>query len=328
MPVRVIFLITAYTENETHSHIDMGDCLAVMNYEQLVDRFVTGYGSIHTQRAYRQDLEQWRTYCQDKQLDPTTAGRHDVETWARTLERQGKSASTVKRRIGTLASFCEYLMDEGLLERSPAARVRRPRVDQESKTSALSLNQLNRLVETARQAGTLEHALIVMLGGLGLRVGETCKARVEHLGEDEGRRILHLPERKGGKVGVAVLPPSISAAVDAHINGRAAGPLLLHPSQENFGVHRQKPLAYSTAYTIVKKIARNAGLPQIHPHSLRHTFATLALDAGVDMYDLQLAMGHSSSDTTMRYDRARARLQRAPSLAVEEIIRASSNPAA
>ena len=52
------------------------------------------------------------------------------------------------------------------------------------------------------------------------------------------------------------------------------------------------------------------------------------LDAGVDMYDLQLAMGHSSSDTTMRYDRARARLQRAPSLAVEEIIRASSNPAA
>lgn len=299
-----------------------------MNYEQLVERFVTGYGSIHTQRAYRQDLEQWQDYCRSKNVDPVTAVRHDVETWARTLERQGKSASTVKRRIGTLASFCGYLMDEGLMERSPAARVRRPRVDQESKTSALSLSQLHRLITAAQAAGTLEHALVVLLGQLGLRIGETCAARVEHLGEDEGRRVLHLPNRKGGKIGVAVLPPSVAAAVDAHVDDRHVGPLLLQPSQAGFGVLRQKHMPYSTAYTVVRKIARTAGLPQIHPHSLRHTFATLALDAGVDMYDLQLAMGHSSSDTTMRYDRARARLQRAPSLAVEEIIRQSTNPAA
>lgn len=299
-----------------------------MDYQELIDRFVNGYGSIHTQRAYKQDLGLWVAYCLQRGIDPVLATRHDVESWARQLERQGRGASTVKRRIGTLSSWFEYLMDEYAIDRSPATRVRRPRVDTESKTAALTAAQLVKIAELAEQTGTLEHALVMLLGYLGLRVGETCDARVEHLGEEDGRRVLHLPKRKGGKIGLAVLSPAVADVVDRHVAGRVAGPLLLHPQQANYGVHRQKNLPYGTAYSIIKRLARRAGLPAIHPHSLRHTFATLALDAGVDMYDLQLAMGHSSSDTTMRYDRARARLQRSPSLAVEEIIRRVTTPPA
>lgn len=78
-----------------------------------------------------------------------------------------------------------------------------------------------------------------------------------------------------------------------------------------------KRWAASEAFPTVQRLARAAGIEgQVSPHGLRHTHATLALDAGVPLRDLQDSMGHADPRTTRRYDRARARLERSSAYAV------------
>ena len=103
------------------------------------------------------------------------------------------------RRLCTIAGFCKYAVEEELLEHSPAAHVRRPRVDYESHAVALDRNELGALLVAAGLGPPCEHALISLLALNGLRVSEATGADIEHLGLERGHRTLTIT-RKGGKV--------------------------------------------------------------------------------------------------------------------------------
>lgn len=291
-----------------------------METGRAVDLFVGGYGVENTRRNYRTVLAAWVEWCALRSLDPLTAERHHADAWTRQLERSARKPATIRHHIAVVSQWYSWLVDEGLVERNPFARIRRPPRVNESTTMALSGEQLQRLVDVAREVGTLEHLLVLMLATLGLRVGETCAAAIEDLGQDAGVRVLDLPTRKGGRHGIAVLPDIVMRAIEAHVGARQRGPLLLHAAETAKPVIEQQHLQTRTAYAIVRRLGRQAQIPGLHPHALRHTFATLALDAGAQIYDVQIAMGHTSTDTTMRYDRARTRLHRAPSLAVAAVV--------
>jgi integrase/recombinase XerD len=133
-------------------------------------------------------------------------------------------------------------------------------------------------------------------------VSEACGANISDLATERGHRVL-ITTRKGGKVRRHALAPRTVAALDAHIDGRSDGPLLL----SNDGARLDR----FDATRIVRRLARRAGIDKsISPHSLRHTAATLALDAGVPLRDVQDLMGHADPRTTRRYDRARDSLDR------------------
>ena len=90
--------------------------------------FLAGYRGL-TREAYTLDLRQFTAWCQARSLPLFSARRADIDTFARELEARGRARATVTRRLCTIAGFCKYAVEEELLEHSPAAHVRRPRLD-------------------------------------------------------------------------------------------------------------------------------------------------------------------------------------------------------
>ena len=137
---------------------------------------------------------------------PVGVRRVDIENFARDLEAKGRARATVTRRLCTIAGFYRYSAEEEHLEHSPAAHVRRPRLDYESHATPLDRNELGALVVAAGLGPPLEHALISLLALYGLRVSEATGADIEQLGLERGHRTLTIT-RKGGKVVTIPLAP-------------------------------------------------------------------------------------------------------------------------
>jgi integrase/recombinase XerD len=251
--------------------------------------FLAGYRGL-TREAYALDLRQFTSWCRTRSLSLFAVRRADIEGFARGLEARGRARATVTRRLRTIAGFYRYAVEEELLEHSPAAHVRRPRLDYESHATALDRNELGALLVAAGLGSPTEHALISLLALNGLRVSEAVGADIEYLGLERGHRTLMIT-RKGGKVVTIPLAPRTARAVFLAADGRRL---------DRHGAGR-----------IVRKVARRAGITKtVTPHTLRHAFITAALDAGVPLRDVQEAASHADPRTTMRYDRARGSLDR------------------
>jgi site-specific recombinase XerD len=199
--------------------------------------------------------------------------------------------------------FYRWMSEEELIERNPAAHLKRPRVDQESMTRSLSRDEAMRLVWTAEASGRpSEQALVTMLAHLGLRVSEAIGVRIEDLGEERGHRTVRIMG-KGEKPAIMPMPPAVSRAVELARAGRDSGNLIL----DTHG----NPMNRHSAHFVVAKLARKAGIVgHVHPHCLRHAAITCALDAGVPLRDVQHMARHADPRTTSRYDHGRLSLDR------------------
>jgi site-specific recombinase XerD len=263
--------------------------------------FLAGYSGL-TREAYALDLRQYASWCQLHHLRLFQARRADIECFARDLESRGRARATVTRRLSTIAGFYKYAVEEELLEHSPAAHVRRPRQDYESHATALDRNEIGALLVAAGLGAAPDHALISLLALNGLRVSEATGADIQALGVERGHRTLVIT-RKGGKIVTIPLAPRTARAIDLAIGERCDGPIFTAPGGRRLDRHG--------AARIVRRTARRAGITKpIGPHTLRHAFITAALDAGVPLRDVQEAASHADPRTTMRYDRARASLDR------------------
>jgi site-specific recombinase XerD len=167
--------------------------------------FLAGYSGL-TRQAYELDLRQYATWCRQHQLHLFQARRADIELFARDLEARGRARATITRRLCTVAGFYRYAVEEELLEHSPAAHVRRPRLDYESHVTGLDRNELGALLAAADLGPPAEHALVSLLALNGLRVSEATGADIEALGVERGHRTLVIT-RKGGKVVTIPLAP-------------------------------------------------------------------------------------------------------------------------
>lgn len=260
--------------------------------------WLLGY-STNTRDAYRRDLDEWLGWLRVVRVEPWTVERGHVDAYARTLEEHGYAPATIGRRLASLSSLYGYLVDEDpdLVDgRNPAARARRPKVSKDSPTLGLDRQEAAEFLDAAA-TDLLDHAVACLLMLNGLRVSEACGLDVQDLAVDQGHRVLTV-RGKGGRVDVAPLAPRTAAALDAYLDGRQVGPLLL----DRAGADR---LDRHDAARIVARVARAAGIrKRISPHSLRHTMVTQALRAGVPLHVVQDAARHADPRTTRRYDRA------------------------
>ena len=193
-------------------------------------------------------------------------------------EARGRARAAVTQRLCTIAGFYRYAVEEELLDRSPAAHVRRPRVDYESHAVALDRNELGALLVAAGLGPPCEHALISLLALNGLRVSEATGADIEQLGLERGHRTMTITP-KGGKVVAIPLAPRTARAVDLAVGDCTEGPVFLAADGRRLDRHG--------AGRIVRKTARRAGIAKaVTPHTLRHAFITAALDAGVPLRDV------------------------------------------
>src|SRR5215831_14718212 len=163
---------------------------AFTNSERLaLAGFLAGYSGL-TRQAYELDLRQYASWCHLHQVRLFTARRADIECFARDLEARGRSRATITRRLCTIAGFYRYAVEEELLDHSPAAHVRRPRLDYESHATGLDRNELGALLVAAGLGRPAEHTLISLLALNGLRVSEATSANIEALGFERGHRTL------------------------------------------------------------------------------------------------------------------------------------------
>lgn len=283
---------------------------AIRNADDLAAAFLAGYGR-STREAYARDLRDWASFLDRVGLEPLAARRVHVDAYCRESEATC-AHSTLARRLAARAGFYAYAVDEGLIDRSPVARVRRPIVSDASPRLGLDRDELTRLLAAAMPKPR-DHALVCLLALNGLRVSEALAADVGDLSCERGHRTLALT-RKGGKRQTTPLAPRTSGAIDALAGDRESGPLFVTRSGRRLDRH--------AAGKVIARPARRAGINKATPHSLRHAFVTAALDSGASLRDVQDAAGHADPRTTRRYDRGRHSLDRHPTYGVAAYIAA------
>jgi integrase/recombinase XerD len=260
-----------------------------------------------TVEAYRRDLTQLAAWL-DAPVSRATAAQ--LERWVAQMRADGLAATTVARRVAAVRAFYRHEMLLGAREDNPAAALELPkRIRKLPRTLAPA--EAERLIDAA--AGTTpralrDRALVELLYGAGLRVSEA-------VGLD--RRAVDLDERivrALGKGGKERLVPLGRPAVDAlrryvamgrpHLDRRHRPELFLNA--------RGGPLTRAGAFLILRRLADKAGLEprRVHPHLLRHSFATHLLEGGADLRSVQEMLGHADLSTTELYTHVSDRRRR------------------
>lgn len=189
------------------------------------------------------------------------------------------------------------VLDE-VLEHSPCHHLKLPKIHEDpAKRTWMTRWELGAVMRAAQEStNPSDWALMTLLGTLGMRVSAACEVQITDLSTDAtGYRYLHTIG-KGGKPSLKVLPIPTWKAIDRAAGDRTAGPLLLRRDGTQ--------MVRRSADRVVQRLTKEAGVrKRITPHSLRRSFATLALQAGVPMEIVQFDMDHASSRTTAGYNR-------------------------
>lgn len=264
--------------------------------------------SPHTRRAYRTDLGQLRDAV-GTDVDPADLAPEAVRTWLAGLHRRC-SPATLGRKLAAVRCFYRYLLREGAVRSDPTAGLPMPkqpaRLPRPLDVDSCELLVRTKEVPQEPSASLLrplrDQALIELLYGSGVRVGELVSLDVRDL--DLPRRELRVMG-KGRKERIVPLPELTVKALTAWIEARPQAGILAQPLFVSLRSSRTGPsrrLGDRDARRILRARAREVGIAdRVHPHRLRHSYATHLLDMGADLREIQELLGHSSLSTTQKY---------------------------
>jgi integrase/recombinase XerD len=263
--------------------------------------------SPRTVDAYRRDLAALAAYLGKP---PAKATLEELERYTAQLRADGLAGTTIARRTAAARSFYRHQQLLGTRDDNPAAGVRLPRRARPL-PKTLSPGEAERLIDAA--AGTQpralrDQALVELLYGAGLRVSEAVG--LDKAGIDLDDRLVRVIG-KGGKERVVPIGRSAVTALRRYLS-RGRPYLDRRHRQELFLNARGGPLTRSGAFLILRTLAGKAGLdPQtVHPHLLRHSFATHLLEGGADLRSVQEMLGHADLSTTELYTHVSDRRRR------------------
>lgn len=245
-------------------------------FEDLAAAFLVSYHHPKTRESHSTSLRQWREFCDAYSVDPLAPERPHVELWLHHLEAGGKGPRTRSMRITTLKLFFGYLIDEGIVDRDPMTRVKRPKVPRFTTTGFLRGSQLLDLVTASAALGPHAHALMCFLVFNGVRIGEACGTDVGSFHYQDGYPYLRVT-RKGGEWQDIELGRRTEHAIEAIALGRTEGPLFLSRNGT-----RMTRAAASRIMQRCRPAIRNCP-ERLHPHMLRHSWTSEGLRIGVSI---------------------------------------------
>lgn len=267
----------------------------------------------NTIAAYRNDLEQFSTYVQnppaDDHVPPMTEWNQltDVHLTTYILHLKGReyAASTIARKTAALKSYSAHLVEQGVIRSDPAEKLSAPRVEKYTPKSIspgeidLLLEQASRASAENRPEGMRDQAMLETLYSTGMRVSELVALNISDI--DLDRRQARCTGKGGRQRSVPLRTSAINALRTYIETGRSR----IAPNEETalFVNHRGSRLTRQGFWLILKAYARQAGIEDITPHTLRHSFATHALRHGYELRDVQQMLGHVSISTTQVYRR-------------------------
>ena len=254
--------------------------------------------SPRTVDAYRRDLANLHAFL-DKDVARVTP--EELESWVATMRADGLAASTIARRVSAVRAFFRHLVVIGMRDENPAASVQLPRRAR-TLPRALSPAETERLIDAACGAtprSLRDRALVELLYGAGLRVSEAVGLEKNGVALEE--RVVRVLG-KGDKERLVPLGRPAAEAVRRYLAlGRPHLDRRYRP--ELFLNAKGGPLTRAGVFLILRRLAGKAGLEpeRIHPHLLRHSFATHLLEGGADLRSVQEMLGHADLATTELY---------------------------
>lgn len=208
------------------------------------------------------------------------------------VEERRLKDSSVQTHINTLRSFFGWLDAEDVIKKNPMRKIKSLKIDRIKARRPLTGEQLERLRDGCRTYK--EKALVEFLVSSGCRLGELVGIRVDAV-DWQGRSVVVLG--KGGKERTVYFSVRAKLMLQEYLSRRKGGEALFASSRAPYGP--MKPRAVEKA---LQKIGERAGGDRrVHPHLMRHTFASNALNAGMDITIIQHLLGHTDPKTTLIY---------------------------
>ena len=264
----------------------IADYLAHLEFERRL--------SAHTVAASRRDLSRFASFAGDQSPDVHLVRRHVME-----LHRQGCKPATVHRHLSSLRGFFAYLVTAGDLPHNPADGVRPPKL-QRPLPKSLSVDQVMGLMQPPKEDDPLavrDHCMLELFYSSGLRLAELAALNV--LDFESGGLEIRV-QGKGSKERIVPVGSKARAALRRWLTLRSQ----LAPADEAalFVGQRGRRLSHRGIQQRLAHWAQQAGLDvRLHPHRLRHAFATHLLESSGDLRAVQELLGHANISTTQVY---------------------------
>lgn len=255
--------------------------------------------SPRTLDAYGRDLRKLEAFLALMDRDLLHATEDDLRAFLASLDGN-LSPSSIARMVSSIRRFYRYLVMQGIREENPAELLMAPRKPR-TLPQFLTVEEVERLLHapnTRRPQGVRDRALLEVMYGSGLRVSETVELDVSHVDLSDGLVRVH---GKGSKDRVVPLTDAAVEWVSRYMETVRPG-WNVRGSSRVFLTRNGGHLTRVAVWKLLRKYARKAGIEKnVHPHMLRHSFATHLLMGGMDLRTLQTLLGHASLNTTQIY---------------------------
>jgi integrase/recombinase XerC len=252
--------------------------------------------SVNTARAYRRDLAELQTFCKTSGITRwQDLDTHGVRGYAARAHRRGLSGRSIQRRLSAVRSFYNYLLRESLVSHNPAHDVSAPKTESRL-PDTLNVDDMSRLLDVPARDTLLirDAAMLELMYSSGLRLGELTGLDTADI--DLRQRLVRVTG-KGAKTRVLPIGAKAITAVEAWLQVRPAG-----TDAALFTTRQGRRLSARAVQDRVRRLALRQGVPgNVHPHTLRHSFASHLLESSGDLRAVQELLGHADISTTQVY---------------------------
>ncbi len=302
---------------------------------QSIESFLLDQRSKHTRRAYGKDLKRFIQYLHGRKIHhgPERLTRGIVIGYKDALLEEKLAHTTIDRHLATLRSFFRWLVEDGIIEKSPAENVRFLNPKRLSRTNAFSDEEVVRMLAKPNlhtRTGSQHYAVLMVLFYCGLRRSELCELRTSSVGEERGHFVLRL-RGKGNAERVIVMIPAVVNALEHYFRitrkDRTKDAFLFSPIRNNRTGEVGKGLDPSMIFYLVTRYAKLAGVAnRVSPHSCRATAISNARDHQVPDRAIQEFAGWASPDMITRYDKRKTSVENSAAHAIRYGTRARDLP--
>jgi len=253
--------------------------------------------SANTLQSYARDIAKLQAWAEKNRKQIEKLERKDLREWIARMSRDGLAPSSVSRAVSAARSFFRFLMLDGHIKRHPAEDLHTPQ-----KLSYLprflteeEIESLMKAPDISTDEGVRDRALLEVMYATGVRVSEVVGLQTGDVDLHAGLVGCH---GKGNKQRRVPIGKSAIHWLQQYLSVRKR---LGSETKPQLFLHHGRALTRQNAWAIIKKHAAKAGVPDISPHTLRHSFATHLLQHGADSRSVQALLGHSDISTTQIY---------------------------
>lgn len=256
--------------------------------------------SEHTVKNYQRDMNHLFRYCTDKAIVQWADLKHtDIRSHIASRHRQGLSSKSLQRELSAIRSFYDYLLKKGLAEVNPAQHIKAPKQPRKL-PKTLDVDQLSGLLEAGASSllEVRDLAMFELFYSSGLRLSELSALDLTDLDLPDSTLIVR--SGKGGKSRILPVGSKAVAAIENWLRQRATKIAATEPAL--FVSLRGTRLGQRSIELRLEQWCKKKGIAEhIHPHMLRHSFASHLLESSQDLRAVQELLGHSNISTTQIY---------------------------